>query len=363
METISSKTLSSLIPNLKSVLDYHSYIVKTALRKISILLPEITLVEYGGGLGFQSLVAKQLGVGTVVYIDIDPKMVELAEEIAEEAGLKADHYICGDQDGLVEAGIKADIITSNDVLEHIYNIEYFLEGLSLICNKGATLILNSGANMFWYPYAKHSAILQKQAEYEGVPEYNSGPFLQERESMIRGWYTEFGKTGDIEALGAWTRGLAGTDIKEAVGKYLRSGELPSMIDHPTNTCNPYTGNWAEASMNPFCLAEILRSVGFEAEIRPVPFEKVDGRVNNLVRRSLNGLMRFAGNYYGLCFSCRYSIQARYTGLIHTKHLSETLYKHTLSPVYYLVAIPYELVSLIYPRRSYYSSQFGSKDKR
>lgn len=353
MEKINSKKLSSLVPNLNSVLEYHSCILDKALKGVRKPLSDIVLVEYGGGLGFQSLLARKLGIGTVVYIDIDSKICKLAQEIAGEAGLKADTYICGDVDMLIDASIKADVITSNDVLEHIYNIDYDLGRLSLVCQDGAVMFHCSGANMFWYPYVKHSGKLQWEAEHIGVEEYNTGPFLKERERVIRelepNWPEE--KVKDIAIR---TRGLMQDSIALEI-EWMDFGHVIEPEGHPTNTCNPYTGNWAERSMNPYYLAEILGSVGFEVSVEPVPFEKVGKSSNDLVRSTLNTLIKASNSLY---FSSKYAIYAKYTGVPSTVKPTQNLYKYPISPVINLVKVPYELVSLICPRKSYYSPQFG-----
>ncbi len=135
------------------------------------------------------MLARQLGVGTVVYNDIDPGMCEQAKRIGCDTGLQADHYLCGDIDALAEyleaRHIRADAITSYDVLEHIYDIDHFLNRLHSICNRDAVVMLCSGANMFWYPFSKHAAKMQREAETVGLEVYGVGAFLKERVNIIR----------------------------------------------------------------------------------------------------------------------------------------------------------------------------------
>jgi hypothetical protein len=42
-----------------------------------------------------------------------------------------------------------------------------------------------------------------------------------------------------------TRGLMKDDIEKLVEEYIASGKITYQPDHPTNTCDPYTGNWAD----------------------------------------------------------------------------------------------------------------------
>jgi len=57
-------------------------------------------------------------------------------------------------------------------------------------------------------------------------------------------------------------------------------EFPNPIEHPTNTCDPYTGNWIEHLMNPYHLQETLIFNGFNAEVLPIYW----GRGNNFSKK-------------------------------------------------------------------------------
>lgn len=352
--------LSVLLPGLRLALSRDAYIVGRTLTESSKPLADMVLMEYGGGVGLHSLMARQLGVGTVIYNDIDHGMCEQAKGIGGDTGLQADHYVCGDIDALAQFleahQMKADAITSYDVLEHVYDIEHFLKRLHSICNRNAVMMLCSGANMFWYPFAKHAAKMQKEAETVGLREYGVGAFLKERSKIVR----EFAPTlseDEVQRLGILTRGLVSRDIAREVDRYLASGQVPTEIEHPTNTCNPHTGSWAERSMNPYYLAEELSFTGFDSTVLPMPFEKTSDMVNNLFRSALNVLIRISGKHVGLHFSYGYSIHSRYCRMSSEDKHKEHLYAHSLSPAFYLLMLPYELVSLLRRRRSYYSSQF------
>jgi len=344
-------------PSLKVALARDAYIVGRTIGESSKPLSDMVLVEYGGGRGLHSLLARQLGVGTVVYNDIDHDKCELAKAIAGELGLQADHYVCGDIDALVQLlevhRIEADAITSYDVLEHIYDIDHFLERLHSICNRDAVMMLCSGANMFWYPFAKHAAKMQKEVEHVGLEEYCIGGCLKERTKIIREFAPSLSED-EIQRLGIHTRGLMSRDIVREVDRYLQSGQVPRLIEHPTNVCNPYTGNWAERSLNPYYLAERLSYAGFDSTVLPMPFEETSSLVSNILRSALNIMIRMSGTHLGLHFSYGYSIHARHSGTSSEERPKQHMYKRSLSPAFYLVMLPYELVSLLRPRRSYYS---------
>jgi SAM-dependent methyltransferase len=323
----------------------------------------MVFVEYGGGTGLQSLLARQSGIGTVIYNDISPSQCALAQEIAHELGLEADFYACGDIDTLVHLletqQIKADIVTSYDVLEHVYDIDYFLGQFHTICNRGAVMVHCSGANMFWYPYVKHSTKMQEEVEKVGLQAFGifHSSFLKDRISIIRKCSSGL-SDAEIHLLATHTRGLFSRDIVEEVDRYLRTGQIPTLIDHPTNTCDPSDGNWYEHSMNPYYLAEVLASAGFSVKVLPKPFYRTDKRLVSFLGTLLNVLMRTSTDYMGLYFSPSYVIHATYTGMPSLKRHSQHMYHHSHLPIFYMVGTLYELLSLLYPRRGYYTNQWG-----
>jgi len=351
--------LSVLLPGLKLALSRDSYIVGRTVSESSKPLADMVLVEYGGGVGLHSLLARQLGVGTVIYNDIDHGMCEQAKVIGGDLGLKADHYVRGDIDALalfLEAHqIKADAITSSDVLEHIYDMDYFLQRLHSTCNRNAVMMLCTSANMFWYPFAKHAAKMQKEVETVGLEEQGIPAFLKERMKIVREFAPSLSED-EVQRLGIHTRGLVSRDIAREVDRYVRDGQIAIAIEHPTNTCNPHTGSWAERSVNPYYLAEELSFSGFDTKVLPMPWEETSSLGNNILRSTLNIMIRMSSTHVGLFFSYGYSIHARYTGTSSGERHKQHMYAHSLSPAFYMVMLPYKLLSLFRPRRSYYSSQ-------
>ena len=71
---------------------------------------------------------------------------------------------------------------------------------------------------------------------------------------------------EIEQLAKNTRGLIKEDIDKSVDEYIESGKIPQALQHPTNTCDPYTGNWMEHLFNPYIIKKVLVEGGFEARI-------------------------------------------------------------------------------------------------
>lgn len=74
----------------RSTMMQAEYILGLALRGKK--LEECCLVDYGGGVGTLSLLAKKLGVGTVIYNDIYNVSCRDAQVIAKAVEAEADYY-------------------------------------------------------------------------------------------------------------------------------------------------------------------------------------------------------------------------------------------------------------------------------
>lgn len=67
----------------------------------------------------------------------------------------------------------------------------------------------------------------------------------------------------IEKIAKLIRGLMKHDTEKCVDEYNKNRRILYKPDHPTNTCDPFTGNWAEHLMHTEWLEGILRDEGFE----------------------------------------------------------------------------------------------------
>ena len=75
-------------------------------------------------------------------------------------------------------------------------------------------------------------------------------------------------------------------IQKSVDDYIETGKFPQAPSHPTNTCDPYTGNWAEHLMDINHLADILSKTGFNVAL-------LSGYYS---RSSKNVIKRFLGSF-------------------------------------------------------------------
>jgi len=358
METLmSDKYVRHKLQSLESTLSRDKYIIETAINKVSKPLQNVVLIEYGGGPGFHSLLARELGIGTVIYNDILHHYCRLAEEIAKKLERQADYYVEGDIDVLIEfcrqRAIKADVITSSDVLEHIYDIDDFLRKLHILSHDSTVIMHASGANMFWYPFEKSVSRLHKKVEKESGEEVGiQSACYDERMKIIREYARNISED-EVNQLTTNTRGLANREIINAVDRYLKTGEVPTLIEHATNTCNPQTGYWAERSMNPYYLCETLSFNGFDANVLPGPWDKGSTIIAIIIRVILNFLIRISLSYMALHLSYYYCIFGRYSGRFAPEIHREHIYRHPKLPTVYIVALAYNLLSIFHGRREWW----------
>jgi hypothetical protein len=114
---------------------------------------------------------------------------------------------------------------------------------------------------------------------------------------------------EIEQLARNTRGMIETEIRKCVDEYLKTGKLPTPMSHPTNTCDPYTGNWTERLMDPHILADILSQKGFEVSILNGYYGLREMFMMRLIAKILN-MAIYASKKQGVRIAPFYTIYGR-----------------------------------------------------
>jgi len=274
------KCLSKRLNNLVSSLQLYSYLLSLALADNEISEKDFIFVDYGGGIGILSLLAKELGIGTVIYNDIYDVSCKDAKTIGNHIGISADFYVHGNIDELInfikKSKFNCNAISSHDVIEHIYDIELFFKKIPLLSKDGLTIVMSSGSNIF-NPRRKRLEI-KRQIEVEHFDQQRKWghreidcleSYLKIRKEIISNYLIESNKElsrKEINKLAKRTRGKRTEDILKCVEDYLKKGIYPPELKHPTNTCDPYTGNWMENLFDPYILKTILAKRGFKAQI-------------------------------------------------------------------------------------------------
>jgi hypothetical protein len=233
-------------------------------------------IDYGGGIGMLAFLAKEFGIETVIYDDIFEDCCSDATCLGNSLGCPPDHVVCGDIHNLlkfVEAhNLYCDALASINVIEHIYNIEEFIVGLTGISKGNFAFVLSTTANSL-NPVVRHRHYhIHRAWEYEDrrlewghYKRDTLRSYITVRREIIQKFDPELSRA-EVEALANATRGLRKDDIESCVSRYQLTRKIDVEPEHPTNTCDPYTGNWQERLLNVEKLRMIIVNEGFSAKV-------------------------------------------------------------------------------------------------
>jgi len=293
------KYLTAQLRQLLSTVQRYAYIMAWSLADVAVPLGEIAYLDYGAGIGMLALLARELGVGSVLYNDIYDVSCENGRAIARALRAEADHYILGGIDDVaayVKGGnLRLDVVASFDVIEHVYDVEDLFRKLPLLSDGPLTILMATSANAL-NPFTRRALMgQQRRFEFEDrLPEVGQKQrdglraWSAVRREMIQAYDSELAES-DAESLVRATRGQMGEDIRSAIETFRSTGELPPEPRHPTNTCDPYTGNWTEHLMDPDHVLALLRDGGFRAEVLPGYYGPMNSHPKRCIGTDLNAV--------------------------------------------------------------------------
>lgn len=291
---------------LRTNLQKFGYILAWGLAENGKPLRHTVLLEYGGGTGMLSLLAKECHIGTVIYHDIYDVSCVDAETIGQATGNSADHYVCGGidevKDFLKRRSMSCDVMVSSDVIEHIYNTEEFFLKLPSLSSERLSIAMSSHANPHNPVVSRLLTKKQVQVEYEDR-EYFPGhkkrdslrSYLTMRRDIVRQCSNGSLSNDEVEKLARMTRGMIDADIRSAVFTYLDSKKMPTPPSHTTNTCDPSTGNWADRLVDPHELMSGLAKAGLNVKVLAGRYGKPNGFVKQMLARLLDLLITVVDN--------------------------------------------------------------------
>lgn len=252
------------IGNLKPALSYYMKIYASCLQKgiqaTGLSLPAITFIDYGGGSGFLSMLAKQVGVGQVIYIDLNPDSVETIRILKEQTGIGPDVILHGNSDTLAawctENDIKPQLLIATDLIEHVYDLSAFFSDLIAINNRMQMLFTT--ASTPFNPYVKRRLHRLMTACEKGTAV--SPNYYTLRLQYIK---KDFPSIPSVEAeeIARKTRGLTFPDIRKAI----ETGSYPTLED-TFNTCDPRNGNWTERILPIHVYRSLVRPSGYLVDV-------------------------------------------------------------------------------------------------
>jgi len=271
------KYIRGYLRNIRGVLQIYTHLMYISMESCRFSnLNDYVFVDYGGGTGIMSLLALEFGFGTVLYVDIYDVSCRDAELIAVNVGGGADKYIVGGVDELTkfvnDSGISVDVVVSYDVIEHIYDINNYYAKMKMLNKDDMCIVCATSANMYNPIIHKARAAGHQQVEYQnrcqewGHKERDSlQSYLSLRKEIISKFAPDL-QSDIVDLIAKNTRGLYKGDIETCVDEYVKFGDFVYRPSHPTNTCDPLTGNWAERLMSVYFLKGVVEQNGFKFSI-------------------------------------------------------------------------------------------------
>lgn len=316
------KYISDKLPNLDGVLELYGSLIHLAIRDSNLPPEKMTLVDYGGGSGMISFLAAELGIGTVIYTDIYDVSCADVKVLASGIDVPLGHVVEGDVNDLISylrrRSLTIDAIVSFDVIEHIYDVGAHFKSLSALADQTFRVVYASSANAGNPLYVRSISKTQIDVETK-TREMAAGhkerdalrAYLDIRRQIIADYAPDLtAETADT--LASETRGLIKADIERCVDEFRAKGEITYRVDHPTNTCDPLTGNWCEHLMDFIWIKRTLTNAGFDAEIKPHPYNSHGPTHKRAVKQFLNTAIRVLGRS-GFLLSPYYVVNARFPG--------------------------------------------------
>lgn len=250
------------------------FILAHSLNHLGDDFANATVLDHGGGLGMLSLLAKSAQIKTVVYNDIYDVSTNDAKKIASLLNVSANYYICSDIIELVaelnNKHITIDCFISRNVIEHIYNLEEFFSELRNVPGKNLAVFIATTANEKNILVDQYTKKLQRKAEFEfsaGKWDKNRDakkPYSILRKEILLEAYPNLQRK-ELMELVICSRGLIKKDILVMAEKYVKDGIMPNRPSHPSNTCDPYTGNRTENLISIDQYKKLFEKNGFKFE--------------------------------------------------------------------------------------------------
>ncbi len=214
---------------------------------------DIVIMDYGAGMGSLYILAKMIGCKQVIHNDILEEWKNNAQLLAQAIHIDVDEYIVGNiEDTLIalkEKKIVCDIITSRNVVEHIYKLnEYY----KLIHQYQPKAIVYSSTTANFNNPAMNLQHVLLHYKLEKI-------FIQQRKEYIKTNFTNLDeKTVDLLAL--HTRGYERSEVTVCINNFINKGIVPAKNYYYTNTCEMDYGVWAE-NLLPFSIHKQMAAVG------------------------------------------------------------------------------------------------------
>lgn len=273
-----------------------AHIIYESVKLQGAAIHAITFVDYGAGLGTLFMLAARLPFKAVIYNDHLKIWCTSASVISERLNLKISHFIEGDIDELIsfckQQHITPDIISSRNVIEHIYNLNEFFSRIGETF-PGVIVYSTTTANLHNPAMHLKHILLHRSVENKY--------FIEQRKQLITARIKDISQTQLDKAI-RLTRGKALKDFDNALDEITRTGTVMQPRNLRSNTCDSITGVWAEHLLSKRDYEIITAGAGFTLLYQPGFWDvNYKNAFMNIFSKIMNSLIRISGDS-GVLFS-------------------------------------------------------------
>jgi len=283
--------IQRMMPAINYYLKIFGMCLQKGIKESGMTPEELTLVDFGGGSGFLSMLAKVFGVGKVIYVDHNPLSVQTATTLKEHIGIGADVILEGSSDELYrwcrKNQLKPEVLIATDLIEHVYDLKSFF-GELLEINSSMKMYFTTASTPF-NPYVKwklRKIMVSCESGQGETPNYYTKRF-----DYIRHHFPELTEA-EAKDWAICCRGLTFKDIHMSIP----TGLKPCPSDR-WNTCDPENGNWTQRILPIRKYYKILTPYDYKVKVSKGYYnEQRSSSLMATISRLLNKLIHLTGSF-------------------------------------------------------------------
>ncbi len=247
---------------------FHYYFLYNTLLSICLKSRGKEILSVGCGYGLDAICLSLLGARKLVGIDISPELIEGFNNLINAYPEYDISALLGDFLKVKLLPSSFDIVIVNEAISHIRDTDLLLSKIRFVLRSGGVLFISDSNNDCFFPSMLKSRSLWKKSENNKKPveiarEFDQGSFIELRRKIVRDLNLKLNEN-QIKIIAQKTKGMYGTEIREAAISYLTSGKIAKKPTFPYR--NPITGEYPELGFNPFSLMKRIEKYGFKSHL-------------------------------------------------------------------------------------------------
>ena len=283
-------------------LNLYALVLDKAFEATDKIPAETCLLDFGCGNGLLAIFAKFSGVKEVHASDMNASFILAAQQLSNYLNIELDGWIIGNENTLSKHfnGKQLDVLVGTDVIEHVYSLDNLFRTIKQLNPNMVTVFTT--ASVAENPFkSRQLKKLMIQDELVGSNKFHSSynnefaglPFLTIRNKLISSKYPSL-KEEEVKVLAIASRGLIADDIYKDVAEYLITKKTSSPINHPYNTCDPFTGSWTERLLTIKQYEQLYSRYQFSLQIHNGFYNEFEPELKSKISSFLNKIIGLLG---------------------------------------------------------------------